>query len=82
MIPRFPLLKCGVTSLSRALSYPQVPLTSPLPDLKVPVRTDSGSQSWKVEDSNFPPTTVTSLENGLQVASQEAFGQSSIVGGM
>ena len=88
MFPRLTrVLKCGVLTPSRALSYPQVPLTSPIPDLEAPVRAENTRQhlealeKWNVEDSRFPPTAITQLDNGLRVASQEAFGQYSTIGG-
>ena len=88
MFPRFSrLLKRGVLTSSRSLSYPRVPLTSPIPNLESPARAENTRQQlealekWNVEDSRFPPTTITQLENGLRVASQEAFGQHSTIGG-
>ena len=77
----------GILTPARALSYPQEPLTSPISELKVPARAKVTEHqletldSWNPADSSSPPTNITQLENGLRVASQEAFGQYTAVGG-
>ncbi|XP_020650618.3 mitochondrial-processing peptidase subunit alpha [Pogona vitticeps] len=53
--------------------YPNIPLTTPLPGLPKPVfATVDGQEGFE--------TRVTTLENGLQVASQNKFGQFCTVG--
>lgn len=61
----------------RMLSYPNEPLTQAidLPQLREP-----GVQVGAVP-SHSSETHITRLENGLRVASQEAFGQYSTIGG-
>lgn len=62
----------------RRLSYPQEPLNKPLAGLAEPT---AGSGGRKVEKEFLSDCQITKLENGLRVASQEAFGQYSTVGG-
>lgn len=54
-------------------AYPSVPLSSPLPGAPTPVfATVSGQEKFE--------TKVTTLDNGLRVASQNKFGQFCTVG--
>ncbi|CAI5793990.1 mitochondrial-processing peptidase subunit alpha [Podarcis lilfordi] len=54
-------------------SYPNIPLTAPLPGVPKPVfATVDGQEGFE--------TKVTTLENGMQVASQNKFGQFCTVG--
>ncbi len=64
----------------RRLSYPSEPLTQPVP---VPGLADLSVSSAGVTTGKdfLEDCQVTRLENGLRVASQEAFGQYSTVGG-
>ena len=59
--------------LARCLSYPSQPLTEALSLPEV-------AQSPRPLIST--PTSITRLSNGLRVASQEAFGQYSTIGGL
>lgn len=54
-------------------AYPSIPLSSPLPGAPTPVFATVGGQE-KFE------TKVTTLDNGLRVASQNKFGQFCTVG--
>lgn len=75
--------RCGLPLLSRRwLAYPTEPLTQPIevaplrdPALHQPAPGLAGLAS---QDAG---TRVTQLENGLRVASQEAYGQYSTIGG-
>lgn len=59
---------------SSGSAYPRVPLSSPLPGVPEPVfATVDGQEKFE--------TKVTTLENGLRVASQNKFGQFCTVGG-
>ena len=68
-----PALRCV-----RRLSYPQEPLNQPLAGL---AETSEENPSRKAEKDFLSDCQITKLENGLRVASQEAFGQYSTVGG-
>ncbi|KAF7237245.1 Mitochondrial-processing peptidase subunit alpha [Varanus komodoensis] len=58
---------------SSGASYPSIPLTTPLPGVPKPIfATVDGQQGFE--------TKVNTLENGLQVASQNKFGQFCTVG--
>lgn len=60
----------------RALSYPAEPLDQPIPGL------NAGEGGQGVPGKDFlSECQITRLENGLRVASQEAYGQYSTVGG-
>jgi len=61
----------------RMLSYPNEPLTQAI---DLPMLREPGLQSGAVP-SHSSETHITRLENGLRVASQEAFGQYSTIGG-
>ena len=61
-----------------AASYPREPLTNPI-DVETQ-RRDATLLAQSLSRGE-KETRVTSLENGLRVASQEAFGQYSTVGG-
>lgn len=67
----------------RSLSYPREPLTQPVSGL--PSSSSSSAshaqQRDHIESAALAETKVTELENGLRVASQEAFGQYSTIGG-
>ena len=71
----------------RSLSYPREPLTQPVSDLPPSVPSSSSASSHAqqrrdhIERASLAETRVTELENGLRVASQEAFGQYSTIGG-
>ena len=64
----------------RSLSYPREPLTKPVADLSVPPAS-SAIQRHQIDKASLAEVKVTELENGLRVASQEAFGQYSTIGG-
>jgi processing peptidase subunit alpha len=68
-------------TLSRGLAgYPSEPLTHPI-DVETPLR-DAGSADRLAQSlsTGGKETRITRLENGLRVASQEAFGQYSTIG--
>ncbi|XP_074150198.1 mitochondrial-processing peptidase subunit alpha isoform X1 [Sminthopsis crassicaudata] len=69
-------LRFGLTAYRRFSSgsaYPNIPLSSPLPGVPKPVfATVDGQEKFE--------TKVTTLENGLRVASQNKFGQFCTVG--
>ncbi|XP_061460123.1 mitochondrial-processing peptidase subunit alpha [Rhineura floridana] len=68
---RFGLVACR--KYSSGGGYPSTPLTAPLPGVPKPVfATVDGQEGFE--------TKVTTLENGLQVASQNKFGQFCTVG--
>ena len=67
----------GLIVPRRTLSYPEEPLTRALPGIAVP----TSSQQRAVGRGNQGETRITRLENGLRIASQEAFGQYSTIGG-
>lgn len=60
-------------------SYPVEPLDKPIPGLAIPNQ-DSPCTASRAKDF-LSECQITTLENGLRVASQEAFGQYSTVGG-
>ena len=64
----------------RRLSYPREPLTQPVSGLSVPPAS-SAVQRHQIDKASLADVRVTELENGLRVASQEAFGQYSTIGG-
>ena len=69
-------------TLSRGLAgYPSEPLTHPI-DVETPPR-DAGSADRLAQSlsTGGKETRITRLENGLRVASQEAFGQYCTIGG-
>ena len=68
---------CRLTSFYSSESK-GVPLSEPLPDVEVrpPSSPDSHVDVCSYE------TKITTLENGLKVASEESFGQFSTVGGL
>lgn len=68
---------CRPVLPQRNLSYPNDPLTQPI-DLEA-LRDPSVQRPATSPHSS--ETQVTRLENGLRVASQEAFGQYSTLGG-
>ena len=59
----------------RRLSYPQEPLNQAIPGLV------EGPAHTATEKDFLSDCKITTLENGLRVASQEAYGQYSTVGG-
>ena len=63
--------------LARWRSYPTEPLTQPPAALK--------DAQWPAKASNVSPqqypTRITTLDNGLKVASQNAYGQFCTIGG-
>ena len=71
--------RCRPVLPRRALSYPNEPLSQAI-DL-----TAGSGQPRAAHQQSLSPysheTQITRLENGLRVASQEAFGQYSTVGG-
>lgn len=67
----------GLLAPRRALSYPRQPLTEPVPGLAG----QSGPSRPVGRARGKEETRITRLENGLRVASQEAFGQHSTIGG-
>ena len=67
-----------LAQLRKASGYPTAPLTEPL-DLATPPR-DAGSLAESLAGGG-KEARITQLENGLRVASQEAFGQYSTIGG-
>ena len=71
----------AVRSLPRrtSLSYPREPLTEPITGLSVPTAS-SAVQRHQIDKASLAEVRVTELENGLRVASQEAFGQYSTIG--
>ena len=64
----------------RSLSYPREPLNQPVSELSVP-SASSTVQRHHIDKASLAEVRVTELENGLRVASQEAFGQYSNIGG-
>ena len=64
----------------RRLSYPREPLNQPIPGLSAPTASSS-LRPDQVDKASLAKVRVTELENGLRVASQEAFGQYSTIGG-
>ena len=68
----------GLIVPSRARSHPRVPLTDPIPGLAASL----GPQSAAPPPTHPTETRITTLENGLRVASQETFGQYSNIGGL
>ena len=69
-----------MTLPTRRLSYPREPLTQPVSGLSVPPAS-SAVQRHQIDKASLAEVRVTELENGLRVASQEAFGQYSTIGG-
>ena len=63
---------------ARRLSYLVEPMNKPIPGLQ---ELSAQSLSATTKEEHPADTQVTRLENGLRVASQEAFGQYSTVGG-
>lgn len=68
-------LRLRAVQCVRRLSYPQEPLDVPVPGLA------EAPEGRKAEKDFLSDCQITRLENGLRVASQEAFGQYSTVGG-
>ncbi len=65
---------CGHSKGARGLCYPSVPLNEPIGGINHKFASpDTVGHSSK--------TSITTLTNGLRVASQESFGQYSTVGG-
>lgn len=59
---------------SSGSGYPNIPLSTPLPGIPKPVfAAVDGQETYE--------TKITTLENGLRVASQNKFGQFCTVGG-
>ena len=71
--------RSGLELCRRLSSYPQEPLDRPIPGLANPNQggPDTASRTKDV----MSDCRVTRLDNGLRVASQEAFGQYSTIGG-
>lgn len=64
----------------RTFSYPKEPLTQAI-DVTASRHPDAATQPGQSVSPYSKETRVTKLENGLRVASQEAFGQYSTIGG-
>lgn len=70
---RFGIAACR--QYSSASGYPNISLSTPLPGIPKPVFASvDGHEQYE--------TKITTLENGLKVASQNKFGQFCTVGGM
>lgn len=71
-----PVCRCGEPvsrRFSSSIAYPNIPLSLPLPGVPKPVfATVDGQEKFE--------TKVTTLDNGLRVASQNKFGQFCTVG--
>lgn len=71
--------RSSVLCVARALSgYPEESLDKPIPNL---VQSSTEHQNAVSNKDFLSDSRITKLENGLRVASQEAFGQYSTVGG-
>lgn len=68
----------GLELWRRFSSYPMEPLDRPIPGLANP---DQGAPDTANRRKEYLDCKITRLDNGLRVASQEAFGQYSTVGG-
>lgn len=80
-IPRLArVIGCRHGLLQRNLSYPNDPLTQPI-DVAALRHPNVQRLGQSVTLPHSSETRLTRLENGLRVASQEAFGQYSTVGG-
>ena len=71
--------RSGLLLPRRALSYPNEPLTQAI-DVGAAASRDPTAAQPSVSPHSSE-TRVTKLDNGLRVASQEAFGQYSTIGG-
>lgn len=69
-------LRCPRWLATRRLSYVLEPLDKPVPGLVDPNERHPDTVTHPKEECK-----ITRLENGLRIASQEAFGQYSTVGG-